>query len=380
VWVDSFYEINRSTLSQWNEIEKAIEQTSQALRLSLDKVERWKRDQEERWKQLRKLSQVLDRLENSRPDGRILKDLSADYNLAWETRRLIESFHDQIKAVDSKVRQAQDVSAWVARLRAAPDSGHVLGVLTTFKDRSSLPQASNERITDAIHLFTPVARPASPDSEILRWWRSEIGRPPARKRYDRHRSAWAEFSKRKYGATATGRVAEILKAEFAIVAESALSQPITASPEDSARFVIDAIAKHLDISPDDALWKESTSKYRDFLTGYFADLKRGAPGWLISLASQSPVFSWRDCIPSTEQRLDGKLKNSFDHLPRLRELVDHMRDDWESCAREFEAQLQARQSRCIDELVAEIEAAFSSTDLLVADRQAVWLALTATLA
>ena len=160
-----------------------------------------------------------------------------------------------------------------------------------------------------------------------------------------------------------------------------MSQLITASPEDSARSVIDAVAKHLDVSPDDALWKESTSKYRAFLTVYFADLKRGAPGWLISLGSQSPViFSWRDCIPSTELRLHGKLKNSFDQLPRLRELVDRMRADWESCAREFEAQLKSRQTRCIDELVTEIEAAFSSTDLLVADRQSVWLALTATLA
>ena len=85
VWVDSFYEINHSTLSRWKEIENSIKQTSQALRSSIDKVERWKRDQEDRWKQLRKLSRVLDRLENSCPDGGILKDLSADYNLAWET-------------------------------------------------------------------------------------------------------------------------------------------------------------------------------------------------------------------------------------------------------------------------------------------------------
>jgi nucleotide-binding universal stress UspA family protein len=212
------------------------------------------------------------------------------------------------------------------------------------------------------------------------WWRSEFGRPPSRKRYDKYRNAWVHYSQIKHGAAAIGNVARILREEFEAVQQAALARPVVESAEDSAQAAILRLAAHLDIAPQDTAWDECVSGYRQHLTDYFTNLKKNAPAWLLNLAAgASPPLSWGDCIPGAEQRQAGGYRKSLNELPRLRELLQQGVAEWSTRLHEIEEEHRKRQQQSLNKLTTEVGEWLSSVSQLESDQQSAWLALATTL-
>jgi hypothetical protein len=376
-WIDSFYEINHLVLTRWAALEQSIETLANNLRVSIGKVETWKRNREQAWRHLQKTSQRLRELEKSKPSNAVLESISEDWGLPWETRDQARIYLDRLRAIDRKLEQASEASSWFSQVKDIADAVRVLEELTKFKSRSTLTPVAASRLNAAIAQFQLPPQPDSPESEVALWWRSEYGRLPSRNRYDRHRTAWSEYSKLKFGSDAVGNVASILKEEFTAISETILSQVVTTTPEDAAQAAVNRIASHLDIPAHDPSWTLCVSEYREALRLYFANLRSHAPNWIIDFGGNaSPPLSWGDCIPPLPS--DNKTRSSKDRLeqlPRLTQLLQKVQSEWKARVRQLEAAQQREQARCLAELGQEIDGWFSSTAPMNADRQSVWMAL-----
>jgi hypothetical protein len=377
-WVDSFYEVNRSVLTRWASIENSIEKAVRKYQTSISNVAYWRNERQAQWTALQKVSGYLNLLANSQPSAALLDTLNEDSSIPWKIRGLISPFLDQLKAIDQKQRYAQEVKVWLDRVRAITDSQLLYTELWNFKHQraTGLPESVRACLAVVINQLTPVKQPPSSESELADWWRSEFGRPSSRKQYDKYRTAWSHYSIAKHGEAAKGNVARILKDEFTIVQQAVLKQAVGCPPEEAAQEVVDRLAAHLDVNPKDNLWEESVSGYQRALIEYFRNLGTHAPPWMVQTgATSSPSLCWEDCIPTVEQRKKAGHKKALDELPRLRELVEQTRMNWDSRLREIEAEHRERQNRGLNELVTAIDSWLSSINLLAADRQSVWLAL-----
>ena len=118
-WVDSFYEINHTTLTRWKTIEKSIEEVCG--KLSLDKVEAWKREQGTRWKALEQISRYLNRLAKGQPNTALLREIVGDWNLPWDAKNMVSQFLLQLETSEAIQQKSTEVMKWFQRVREVSD-------------------------------------------------------------------------------------------------------------------------------------------------------------------------------------------------------------------------------------------------------------------
>jgi len=382
-WIDSFYEVNHAILMHWANVETAIQETCRRFRTSVDRVDQWKRERAERWQALQRLSGYLTRLAHASPNATLLKEISADWKLPWEARNLISSCATHIESCERQQTEADEVKGWIDKLlRVSTNPQMVLRELSDFQHRHrlNLTESVKALLSDAVHLFTTTSSPPAPERQLLDWWRSEYGRPPSRNQYDKHRSSWASYSKAKYGETAVGRVADILRDEFAVILRTALAQPISHTPERAASEVLAELRSYLGVRPDDASWEDSVSLYRQVLTGYFTQLKTHAPSWIMEFGSlPSSTLCWGDCILTVEQRQKSAMSNCLDKLPLLNTLLKQVTFEWDSYVGTAEATRREQQQQALIDLTGAMRQWVSSASLLDADKYSAWIALISSL-
>lgn len=371
-WIDSFYEVNNAVLTHWADVETAIQEACSRFRAPVYKVDQWKRERAERWQTLQRLSGYLTRLAHASPNGALLKEMSADWMLPWEVRNLMSSCATHLESRERQQVEADEVKGWIEKmLRVSTEPPMILRELSTFRDRhgGNLPESAKALLRDAVHLFTAITSPPAPERQLLEWWRSEYGRPPSRNRYDKHRSSWVGYSKAKHGETAVGRVADILRDEFAVILRTALAQPVSHTPERAASEVLAELGSYLGVGPDDASWEDSVSHYRQVLTDYFMQLKSHAPSWIVEFGTlPSSTLCWGDCIPTVEQRQKIGISNSLDKLPLINTMLKQVTLEWDSHVGRAEATRREQQQQALIDLTGAMRQWVSSASLLDADK------------
>lgn len=380
-WIDSFYEINNATLSRWAEIEQRIKDACEKFQTPIRQVDQWKAERQERWQSLQRLSQHLKRLTDGSPSIQSLKEINGDWNLAWETRKLIEPFLDRFEEAERKQKFAKDLSDLVSQLRATTNPLIIQSALLQFRERNGekLSGSLEGLFKEATSAFKP-AKLRPPKSQIWEWWGSEFGRPLSRNRHSKYRAAWADRSKAKYGLSAVGEVAGILKDEYELILRTAFAQTVSCVPEQAAEETINNLAAHLDVQPNDLSWNEGVASYRKLLVEYFANLKSHAPSWIIDMGSRlSPVLCWGDCVPLHDQRQAAGLKQCLNYLPRLNNLTMDYESGWDATVCKIETQWQEQQRQSTSKLTEAIDEWISSASLVDSDRQSTWLTLVSTL-
>lgn len=380
--IDSFYEINNGALEHWAKVETSIKEACRKFRTPIVKVGTWKREQAKCWKVLQRLSSYLLRLTNADPSSDLVKEISTDWKLPLETRNLVNTFLNQLESIEQRQGQAKEVLNLADSLHTATDPQLILKHLYQFRYRhgTKLPESSKDTLNSAISLFKPINQPLSAESQLDDWWRSDHGRFPSRKRNAKYRAAWADYSKLKYGKTAIGNVADILKDEFAIILRTTLAQPVNSIPENAANEVLLQLASHLEVPSEDVAWNECVSNYRQFLTEYFAGLKSHAPSWMLDKGSlSSPIWCWGDCIPFFEQRQKAGREQRLEQLPRLKALVQEVMLEWDATVEMIEAKRREQQQHVMNKLSTEIDQWLSSVSLLDADKQSLWFTLISSL-
>ena len=382
-WIDSFYEVNNAILAHWADVETAIEDACRKLRAPVAKVDAWKRERLESWQALQRLSSYMIRFPHASPNITFLKEMSADWELPWEVRNLVNSCLANLESRERQRVEADEVQNWIDRLlHVATDPTKVLHELSDFQRHHhlNLPQSSKALFSAAANMFTVDGPLPTPDQQLFAWWRSEYGRPLSRRQYEKHRLSWASYSKAKYDETAIGRVAKIVGDEFAVVLRTVFSQLVTHTPERAANEVLAELGSHLEVRPGDTSWENSVSQYREFLTKYFTQLKVHMPPWIIEVGNQSNSnLCWGDCIPSVEQRQKTGLNNSLDALPLLNALLQQAVLDWTTNVEKAEATRQKYQQQALTDLTEAIRQWVSSVSLVNADKYSAWLALTSSL-
>jgi hypothetical protein len=377
-WIDSFYEVNHGTLTHWASIEGSIERAGSKYRMPLSKVGEWRNERKKQWEGLPAVSRYLKQIANSPPDIELLQKFERDLSIPWEIRRLAAPFLERL--CWSREVQGDDsvIRTWYARILAAdnPRKLHAALSYLTYPHVERLPESMRALLRKALDSLSPPKLPASPESELADWWRSEFGRPPSRRKYEKYRNAWAHYSQMKHGPAAVGRVAGIIAGEFDAVQQALFARPVAEAADKAAQAVIRSLAAHLGVAPQDAGWGKCVSGYRQHLIDYFTNLKKSAPVWLLGLAAgASPPLGWGDCVPGAELRQAGGYRKSLDGLPRLRELLQQIQSKWDAQFHKIEEEHLERQKKSIHELTTQIEEWLSSVGLLDADQQAAWLAL-----
>jgi hypothetical protein len=382
-WIDSFYEVNNAVLSHWADVESAIQEACGRFRTPIDKVEQWKRERAERWQALQRLSGHLTRLAHASPNSTLLEEMSVDRKLPWEMRGLISSCTTHLESCERQQAEADGVKCWIEKvLLMSADPPNVMRELSDFRHRhgDNLPKSAKPLLREAVKVFTAITIPLAPERQLLDWWRSEYGRPPSKNRYDKHRSSWVSYSKAKHGETAFGRVAEILRDEFAVILQTALAQPVSQTPERAASEVLAELGSYLGVRPDDASWEDSVSHYRKILTDYFMALKTHTPSWIVAFGSlPSSALCWGDCIPTVEKRQEIGRDHCLEKLPLLNSLLRKVTLEWDLLVEGTEAARREQQQWALTELSEELHQWVSSASLLDTDKHSAWLALISSL-
>ena len=368
-WIDSFYEINHAAIDQWARLEETIEAALEKVRLSLAAVQVWKHERKQSWQHLRRVSHYLFRLERHVLDLNVLTELAHDDDVPSSVHAEAKAFLNRLERLNKLDGQTWRLCEWIERVRFSKnpkqtikDHFRFLGSrsrrshftnsdsddFSDLSQRLAVAPGADRRFESGIDLFNP------PELALGRWWRTESGRPLSKSRYERARKSWASYSKLKYGDTANGNVASILRTEYALVSLTALEQEVTGVPESAAQTVLDALRSYFSVPPHAEMeWLEITASYREALIVYFRNLKNHAPTWIIGLGAQmSPTLRWKDCIPHSTigaSRAEGVLQQLAE-LPRLAKLVHTVN--------------------------AEMDEWLSSTKVRAADRESIWLGLT----
>jgi hypothetical protein len=384
-WIDSFYEVNNSTIQRWAEIEKRITEECRSCQTPIQLVDSWKRERQERWQSLLRLSKYLTQLVQSAPNADVLEAITRDWNLPWKTRGLVEPFLERLKETGRLTALADELKRFVDQMRDETiDENLQYSRFLKCRERArgKLSRTIDGLLDKAKEVLEPAKPIPTPESQIWNWWRSEFGRPISRRRYDRLRSGWAEYSRSKNGATAIGHVADILKEEFEVVQHTAFAQSVSAAPQETADKTIKQLALHIGVPPNDASWNNSISACRNMLIDYFNNLKNHAPSWLIEMGGQlTPPLCWGDCVPLVEQRQTANLQQCLTLLPRLNTLTGELKGDQEVANAKAAAARQENQRRVVvGALTDSIDDWLASAKLVEADRQAVWQSLISTLA
>jgi len=383
-WIDTFYEINNSTILRWAEIEKRITDECRRFQTPIQQVDSWKRERQERWQLLQRLSKYLALLVESNPNIAILETVHRDWNLPWKTRELVEPFLERLREIARLTALAEDLKKFLDDVRDAASNEHlqyirILKCRGQFRGKLSvIMDGLFDEAKEALEPGKPIP---TPESQLLNWWRSEFGRPLSRRRYDRLRSGWAEYSREKYGNTAVGQVADILKKEFDVVQQTASSQFVSTAPEKAADETIRQLGLHFGVSPNDASWNKSISTFRNMLVEHFNNLKTHAPSWLTRMGGQlNPALRWGECLPLIEQRQTAGLQLCLPLLQRLNTLIGELQGNVEAANAEAAAIRMETQRRFIGVLADCMHDWLKSAELVEADRQAVWQSLLSTLA
>jgi cell division septum initiation protein DivIVA len=377
-WIDTFYEINNSTLHHWAKIEKSVEEISEAFKSSVYALSRWRNERSEAWNLLQRLSFHQHRLQSAAPSIAILDEIESDRKLTWEIRSSIRTFCEQWRSIEKRIENAHRAMKWVDKLKSMQNSSVCQAELRQFKEGegSKLPESLRTAIEAALAAFTVPPLPLSPNDCVLQWWRSEHGRPLSRNRYDKHRHHWATYSKAKYGISAVGRAAEIRREEFTVVQTVVYSQPVNSDSTSAADEALLALAGHLSISPEEPSWRQAVSSYRDVLIDYFNRLKNNAPVWVMQFGSAAvPVLCWGECIPSVDQLQKNQHAQCLLLLTRLNAIVERASREWDEIIGIEERRRAEQQRVALTEVYSCVESWFSASNLLETDRLSIWHAV-----
>jgi hypothetical protein len=377
-WIDTFYEINNSTLHHWAKIEESVEEITEAFKSSAYALSRWRNERSDAWNLLQRLSFHQHRLQSAAPSITLLDEIEADQKLSWEIRSSIRIFCEQWRSIEKKVENAHRAMKWVDKLKSMQNSKACQAELRQFKERdcSGLPESLRAAIHAALEAFTASPLPLSPNDCVLQWWRTEHGRPLSRNRYDKHRHQWLACSKVKYGISAVGRTAEIRREEFTVVLTTVYSQPVNCDSTSAADEALLALAVHLGVSPEESSWRQAVSSYRDVLVDYFNRLKNNTPAWIVQFGSAAvPVLCWGECIPSVDQLQKDQQAQCLQSLPRLNAIVERASREWDETIDIEEKRRAEQQGAALAEVYSRVESWISSGNLLESDRLSIWHAV-----
>ena len=333
VWIDSFYEVNNSALKHWADVEKAIESSRDEFRSTVNSLSRWRQERSEAWGRLRCLSFYQRRLEGTTPTLALIEEIEADRGLSWEIQGVVRTFREQWQATELTKSHAHAVRQWAEKLSKMDNAEAIHAELLHFKEREGrkVPKPLLEEVTVAVRLFKVQPPPSTPQERVLDWWRSEHGRSLSRNKYDKLRSAWVTYSKEKHGNSAIGRAAEIRKDEFTVVSEAACAQALDCKPEIAAENVVEALGRHLEVTPQSAEWQQALASYRRTLVAYFTGLQSSAPAWLFDASRKStPPLTWGDCIPAVDLIRNIRRKDWLSLLPRFHAIVEQASLEWDA--------------------------------------------------
>jgi hypothetical protein len=382
IWIDSFYELNQQVIATWSTVEHSIKETVSRFNTSLIKVATWSQSKKAHWDTLQRFSEYLDAVANQQPNTDVLRKFQGDSSLPQGMRNAVSPFLKRLEEAEQRQKVVAEAAKWLNSVRAVSGPALLNAELHKLANTcgSKLPESISSWLSEAIRLCDPIEPPTSPQSELVNWWRSEFGRHPSRNRFEKHRMAWVNYSRQKYGSSVVGNVAKIISDEFAVVLHAALEQPVLKSAEESAQEVVYRLAGHLHVLPDDKVWLSDTSDYRQVLTSYFTKLRNHAPVWLSRVnADLAEELRWRVCVPLEEARKKGGVYNALNELPIFREVSERISNDWDFRLPRVKAEQQERISQTIARLFAAMDKWILEMSLLSADRTAIWSALVATL-
>ncbi len=368
-WVDSFYEINRGTLSQWADHEKSISDACKRFDASVSAVQNWQYERKRQWRALELMTNHLARVAEGPPASSLIEAITKEWDIPGKIHKMVQPFLVQVRCIERAEETNRKLAAWIAELRECSDPLLIYRRMCAWTDPAELPERVQILLKTAVQLFNPASL-IRPEAQLREWWRSEHGRPPSRNRYEKHRVAWKPYSKAKYGQRAKGNVARIIQQEFAVVLRAVFSQSVSQDPKQSGRSVIQDLSTHFGIKDEDSEWSSQTEPYHKSLIDYFINLRKHAPPWLLEIAARtSPPLNWGDCVPSVEMRKTFTLAESLEHLARLADLI---RTSTIAAAQSAQRQEQAQ---AIRNLVACVDNCISSATLIENDRQSIWQSL-----
>jgi hypothetical protein len=376
-WIDSYYEINHHTLRRWADIEDAILNVVQT---SLHRVERWRSERENSWRTLQQITVLM----NSSPNIPLLRNLYTDSSTPRLVKDVIELFLTRSEEIERKVEQLQDLRGWLAELSGYSDPDSVNRKLVQFQSQHwrLLPAEVLDYLKATLRESSSTPSMVSPRSQVYSWLRSPVSRPPSKNEFDRYHQGWGQFSKRKHGDNAIGRVGKILREEFETVKSAALAQPVGATPEEAARRTIAVLAAHLDVTEQDLEWESCIANYQGALADYFTTLYKTAPAWMLTLGpALSPALIWNECVWSSAQSNAPRTGDALIEFPRLKDLVDSPAELLDAKARELEIQKAGRHAHHLAQFKSALNRWIDiSLHLFSADSYTVWLAMLTALA
>lgn len=382
-WIDKFYEINNVTLLKWTKIEESIKELSKEFKSSVYALSQWYHERNYPWKILQRLAFHQNRLETAAaPSIILLEDIEADQGITWTIRENINTFLKQWRSIEKRIADANNAMKWIGRLRMMNDIKVIHSELLQFKNIRGfeIPESIQKIITSACKFFNVPPILPSPNSNVIKWWRSEHGRPLSRNNYEKHRPQWVTYSKKKYSSNAIGRTGEIRSSEFAVVNDVAMAQFVDCDANSAADKTLLALAQYLGVLPEDSSWQQSVSSYREVLVDYFTRLKNYAPAMIVHFGSVlNPPLRWGECIPSVDQRQGQQLNQCLQLLPRLNAIVEIALNEWDAITGSEERRRLEQQKTALTEIYLGIKAWLSEGDLLESDKASIWLAVVSSL-
>jgi hypothetical protein len=379
-WIDTFYETNNPTLGRWAAIEESIQETCRALERTVSSLSQWRNERSKDWMALKRLAYHLNRLEATDFRIDLLEAIEQDGDLSWEIRSSVAVFRKQWAAIEEHIHHARSAMKWTEKLKSMRDPQTILEELRQFKRHEStrIPTPLRDAIKIAESSFDVPPPPRTPGECIADWWRSKYGRRLSRNQYDKHRSSWDEYSKKKHGSRTISSAVEYLAEEFEVVLNAAYAQKVDCESERAADNVALALANYLGTLPADSSWQQAISSYRAVLVDYFANLRSHAPPWLSQFTGKgAKALRWGDCIPTVDQLMRYGREQCLVHLPTLKAIVDRVTHDAMG-ATEEETRLN-RQQVALAEVSRNVEKWLSEGDLLGTDKISICLAVVSAL-
>jgi hypothetical protein len=370
--IDSFYEFNNLVLTRWHKIEDEIETTSRALESSLYKVDNWKNEQNETWEALQKISRYSNQLSETGFDINLFEKMGSDRSLPWELRNFIGSCLHKLKLQEKVKTVSKEIKVWMNDLKEEPITKFNSNYFSKFPLDIAIPIESQiaDLLQKAKEILKPSSESISIEKKLINWWRFNGGVPISRGQYNKYRVDWASFSKTKYNKSAIGNVAEILRNEYQIISDTALSLPITSSPEFASDEIILKLANHLGILTEDREWNSSFDNFKSFLIKYYEQLKTSLPVEIKEIATKLSLnFSWKDCIPTFEQRQKFGVNNCHRQLPLIDKAVHQLNVERENVNKGIQSKINLEKQQIVEKLDNAINNWLLSVELIEADKQ-----------
>ncbi|WP_432122740.1 TIR domain-containing protein [Streptomyces sp. S1] len=320
-WVDSYYEINRETLTHWSTVEERIHGLATMARVSLAAVRDWPKERRDDWLALSLLGECA-RLARNRPEAALeqLDALSRQHEAFRRVGGDLSVLARDVRDLEARERSAEQLRETARTLRAAAAPRQITDALAQVaRQRPTGASAETREAIAAAVRPRPEPLPATRREELFAWWQSLSKLALARRRFARLRYAWREFHepRRREGESS----AEHARRDYDAFWTALAGHPLSAEPEPLADHVFARLADHYGVSAATPTWTEATDNARRQVTRTLERTRRSAPQWLLDV---SPPLLLHECLFLGGAADDALRQALLSSSPRLSALL---RDD-----------------------------------------------------